>query len=226
VRVYPDGRVTRTVADDQARLIETTNALKRYVREMGVDVGLIDTAFRTKFSDAHFLSRSEIVQFGIDTRAFQETRWNVVDPAARRPSAFKLVVDVRGDDTDVSTSLVELSCAGSGEIRLGYVRAVAADEVAPAVVRAIGGDLQVTFARPGTATQVSALDSRAAFEQRVALAPVEFFEAAMAAGRMMIVESSLRQDSPRVLSLSTSGLLEAVDVLRKSCGHQSLAAVR
>jgi hypothetical protein len=40
------------------------------------------------------------------------------------------------------------------------------------------------------------------------------------------VESSLRPDSPRVLSLSTSGLLEAVDVLRKSCGHQSLAAVR
>ncbi len=77
VRVYPDGRVTRTAGDDHARLAETTSELKHYVREMGVDVALIDTAFKTKFNDAYFLSRSEIVHFGIDTRAFQETRWTV-----------------------------------------------------------------------------------------------------------------------------------------------------
>ena len=64
---------------------EATNELKRYVQEMGIDVALIDTAFKTKFSDAYFLTRNEIVQFGIDTRTFQETRWIVLDAASRRP---------------------------------------------------------------------------------------------------------------------------------------------
>ena len=51
-------------------------------------------------------------------------------------------------------------------------------------------------------------------------------DAATAAGNVLIAESSLRPDSPRVLKLSTSGLPEAVAVLRKSCGHQSIASVR
>jgi hypothetical protein len=227
VRVYPDGRVTRTATDDHARLAESTRELKHYVHEMGVDVALIDTAFKTKFNDAYFLSRSEIVHFGIDTRAFQETRWTVLDPGARRPSAFKLIVEARAPDAgDVSTSLVQLTCAGRGEIRIGYVRAVAATEIAPAVIRAVGGDRYVTFARPGPALELSALDSGTLFEPRAASAPIEFLDAATAAGNVLIAESSLRPDTQRVLKLSTSGLPEAVAVLRKSCGHQSIASVR
>jgi hypothetical protein len=223
VRVYPDGRVTRPAAEDHERLAETTGELKQYVHEMGVDVALIDTAFKTKFNDAHFLSRSEIVHFGIDKRAFQETRWTLVEPGLHRPSAFKLIVDAR--DSDVSMSLVQLTCAGHGDIRLGYMRAVGTSEISPAIIRAVGGDHYVTFARPGPALELSALDSGTWFEPRAVSAPLEFFEAAMAAGSILIVESSLRPDSPRVLKLSTAGLAEAVAVLRKSCGHQSIASI-
>src|SRR5262245_48287659 len=227
VRVYPDGRVTRIAAADQRRLSETTHELKHYVQEMGVDAALIDIAFKTKFSDAHFLSRSEIVQFGIDTRGFQETRWTVLEPASRRPSAFKLIVDARGSDgSDVATSLIQLDCAAAGAIRLGYVRALGASEIAPAVIRAIGGDYYVTFARPGPAMQLSTVDSGASFEPRAASAPIEFFEASASAGSLTIVESSLQPDSPHLLKLSTAGLLEAIAVLQKSCGSQSMAAVR
>src|SRR5262245_30726198 len=227
VRVYPDGRVTRIAAADQRRLSETTHELKHYVQEMGVDAALIDIAFKTKFSDAHFLSRSEIVQFGIDTRGFQETRWTVLEPASRRPSAFKLIVDARGSDgSDVATSLIQLDCAAAGAIRLGYVRALGASEIAPAVIRAIGGDYYVTFARPGPVMELSAVDSGASFEPRAASAPIEFFEAAAAAGSLTIAESSLQPDSPHLLKLSTAGLLEAIAVLQKSCGSQSMAAVR
>src|SRR5262245_2152930 len=227
VRVYPDGRVTRIAAADRLRLTETTNELKHYVQEMGVDTALIDTAFKTKFSDAYFLSRSEIVQFGIDTRSFQETRWTVLEPAGRRPSAFKLVVDARSPDGgDVATSLIQLDCAAAGAIRLSYVRALGAREIAPAVIRAVGGDYYVTFARPGPIMELSAVDSGASFEPRAASAPVEFFEAAAAAGSLTIAESSLQPDSPHLLKLSTAGLLEAIGVLQKSCGPQSMAAVR
>jgi hypothetical protein len=222
VHVYPDGRVTRTSGDD-ARLAEATNELKDYVQEMGVDVALIDTAFKIKFSDAYFLSRNEIVHFGIDTRAFQETRWTVLDPASRRPSAFKLVVEARGEK-DVSTSLVQLACTGQDEIRIGYVRPVEANEVAPAVVRVMGGDRHATFARPGPMVRISALDNAALFEPRAALAPIDFLEAAAATGSLTITELSLRPDSPRTITLSTSGLPEAIAVLRKSCGQQSLAS--
>ena len=220
VHVYPDGRVT---SGDDGRLAEATSELKDYVQEMGVDVALIDTAFKIKFSDAYFLSRNEIVHFGIDTRAFQETRWTVLDPASRRPSAFKLVVEARGEK-DVSTSLVQLACTGQDEVRIGYVRPVEANEVAPAVVRVMGGDRHATFARPGPMVRISALDSAALFEPRAALAPIDFLEAAAATGSLTITELSLRPDSPRTITLSTSGLPEAIAALRKSCGQQSLAS--
>jgi hypothetical protein len=226
VHVYPDGRVTRIAASGQVRLGQATNELKHYVQEMGVDVALIDTAFKTKFSDAYYLSRSEIIRFGIDTRAFQETRWTVLEPGARRPSAFKMIVDVRGsDETDVFTSLVQLDCDAAGEIRIGYVRAMAVNEIGPAVIRAFGGDQYVTFEPPGPVIQLGALDSSIAFEPRAASAPIEFFEAAVAAGSLTIAEASLQPDSPHTLRLSTAGLLEAIAVLRKSCRPQSMAAV-
>ena len=221
VHVYPDGRVTRT--GDDGRLAEATSELKDYVVEMGVDVALIDTAFKIKFNDARFLSRNEIVHFGIDTRAFQETRWTVLDPASRRPSAFKLVVEARGRK-DVATSLVQLACAAQGEIRIGYVRPVEANEIAPAVIRVLGGDRHATFARPGPMVRISALDSAALFEPRAALASIDFLEAAAAAGSLTITEASLQPDSPRAIALSTAGLAEAIAVLRKSCGQQSLAS--
>src|SRR5215467_4995683 len=224
VHVYPDGRVTRTGADD-GRLAQATSELKDYVQEMGVDAALIDTAFKIKFSDAYFLSRNEIVRFGIDTRAFQETRWTVLDAASRRPSAFKLVVEARGHK-DVATSLVQLGCTAHGEIRIGYVRPVEANEIAPAIVRVLGGDRHATFARPGPMVRISALDSAALFEPRAALASIDFLEAAAAAGSLTIAESSLQPDSPRRITLATAGLPEAIEILRKSCGQQSLASAR
>ncbi|MBV8747619.1 MAG: hypothetical protein JO134_21530 [Xanthobacteraceae bacterium] len=225
VRLYPDGRVTRLPGDDQTQLAQATNELKRYVQEMGIDVALIDTAFKTKFSDAYFLTRSEIVQFGIDTRTFQETRWTVLDAASRRPSVFKLVVETRGDE-GATTSLIQLACASAGEIRIGYVRAAAPNEIAPALVRAIAGEQRKTFARPGPAVRVTGLDNDTPYEPRSVSARPEFFEAAISAGRMVISESSLRPDSPHVLRLATAGLPEAIAALRKSCTLQSMASVR
>ena len=225
VRVYPDGRVTRLPGDDQTQLAQATNELKRYVEEMGIDVALIDTAFKTKFSDAYFLTRSEIVQFGIDTRTFQETRWTVLDSASRSPSVFKLVVETRGDEGAI-TSLIQLACASAGEIRIGYVRAAAPNEIAPALVRAIAGDQRMTFARPGPAVRVTGLDNDTPYEPRSVSARPAFFEAAISAGSMVISESSLRPDSPHVLRLATAGLPEAISALRKSCTPQSMASVR
>ena len=225
VRVYPDGRVTRLPGDDQTQLAQATNELKQYVEEMGIDVALIDTAFKTKFSDAYFLTRNEIVQFGIDTRTFQETRWTVLDSASRRPSVFKLVVETRGDE-GATTSLIQLACANAGEIRIGYVRAAAPNEIAPALVRAIAGDQRMTFARPGPAVRVTGLDNDTPYEPRSVSARPEFFEAAISAGSMVISESSLRPDSPHVLRLATAGLPEAIAALRKSCTPQSMASVR
>jgi hypothetical protein len=225
VRVYPDGRVTRLPGDDQTQLADATNELKRYVQEMGIDVALIDTAFKTKFSDAYFLTRNEIVQFGIDTRTFQETRWIVLDATSRRPSVFKLVVETRSDE-GATTSLIQLACASAGEIRIGYVRAAAPNEIAPALVRAIAGDRRMTFARPGPVVHVIGLDNDTPYEPRSVSARPEFFEAAISAGSMVISESSLRPDSPHVLRLATAGLPEAIAALRKSCTPQSMASVR
>jgi hypothetical protein len=225
VHVYPDGRLTRTRGGDDGRLDQATRELKDYVQEMGIDVALVDTAFKTKFSDAYFLSRAEIVQFGIDTRAFQETRWSLLDPAARQPSAFKLLVEAR-DDGEVTTSLVQLACAGREEVRIGYVRAQVPNEIAPAVVRLSAGDRRATFARPGTAIRISALDHAALFEPRATFVDLEFLETAAAIGSLEIIEASLAPESPRTLRLSTAGLAETVATLRQSCGTRSIASAR
>jgi hypothetical protein len=165
------------------------------------------------------------VQFGIDTRTFQETRWTVLDADSRRPSAFKLVVEAHRDE-GATTSLIQLTCSGAGEIRIGYVRAAIANEIAPAIVRAIAGDQHMSFARPGPNVRVNGLDSDTPYELRSVSARPEFFEAAISAGSMTISESSLRPDSPHVLRLATAGLPEAIAGLRNSCTSQSIASAR
>ena len=218
VHVYPDGRVTRTSGDDG--VAEATSELKDYVQEMGVDVALIDTAFKIKFSDAYFLSRNEIVHFGIDTRAFQETRWTVLDPASAPPVGVQARCRSARREGRIDQPC-PASRTGQDEVRIGYVRPVEANEVTPAVVRVMGGDRHATFARPGPMVRISALDNAALFEPRAALAPIDFLEAAAATGSLTITELSLRPNSPRTITLSTSGLPEAIAALRKSCGQQS-----
>jgi hypothetical protein len=122
--------------------------------------------------------------------------------------------------------LIQLACANAGEIRIGYVRATVANEVAPALVRAIAGDQRMTFARPGPAVRVTGLDNDTPYEPRSVSARPAFFEAAISAGSMVISESSLRPDSPHELRLATAGLPEAIAALRKSCTLQSMASVR
>jgi len=49
---------------------------------MGVGACLVDLSLQVPHESIHYLTRDEIVQFGIDRRVFQETRWDALELGA------------------------------------------------------------------------------------------------------------------------------------------------
>src|SRR5262249_14612564 len=69
VKFLPDGTPAK------AKSAEYNGQVQRYFREMGIDDALAALIAKVPHEQAHYLSRDEIVRFGIDNREFVETRW-------------------------------------------------------------------------------------------------------------------------------------------------------
>src|SRR5262249_60594954 len=72
VRVSRDGRVKMAGAGQNAQLATFNGQLRDYVRRMGVDAALFDTAAKVAPDQIHRLTRGDVARFGIGARAFQE----------------------------------------------------------------------------------------------------------------------------------------------------------
>jgi hypothetical protein len=222
-----DGRVrarsqARSPASQNAKTAEFEAEIRDYVREMGVDTGLVDAALKVPFEQVRYLSRDEIAGFGIDTRGFLETRWTAADFPKSPPAVFKFVTETRGSDgKEIRTSLIRLACQGTSQIAVAYVRGLASSEFGRmASIKVTMGDRDVNFPTSGSISKMDTLDTGAIFDTRLASAPIEFFESAAAGESFDITQSDPAGGSQpaRVSKLSTAGLRSALDALRQRCG--------
>jgi len=228
------------------------NLLKRYMVEMGVDPGLTDAAAKVSADGVRYLSRDEIVRFGLETRGVYETSWMPYENFSNQFVVLKSVTQAsEAGGKDYRTTNVRIWCTGGGVgLWFVYQREPSWDETGLApVVGLAAGDSSYTLRTGETkgasggekgkttgeiiaAFEVESGRAKAGSEQQFAAVSWQFLRDAIAAPSIVMTEAPAPQASPtssRVVTLSTSGLSKALEPLQKNCAEarfQDAPAVR
>jgi len=163
-RTDSQGHVTRTptrVAPTVERkaLEGGYERISAYLREMGISPGLLTAAREVDSSKLHFLTREQMVAFGIDRRNVVEGMWWFVESG---PSAVKLIEENRAGV--FRKDILRLTCRNASTLRLQYGRDLGANAQGwPVLLRLTAGAGSFVLGSPVKATQS---DSRAPMEVR------------------------------------------------------------
>jgi len=169
--------------------------------------------------DIHYLTRDEIVGFGIDSRDAPEAQWIAAEMLPQKIWAMKFFVEARGEGhSELRSNMIRLECASQREARLDYFRGLGSEE-RPA-------RRNVELATPerklplfgGLRFKVDAIEQGTSFELWSAELPLDFLETAGKQDHVEIVETDSARATPRVSRLSTVGLAQAIGTLRGRCG--------
>jgi hypothetical protein len=93
--------------------------ISAYLREMGISQDLLTVARGVEFSQLRFLTRDQIVAFGIDGREIVEGMWVFVDQTGG-PSALKVIEENRAGA--FHKDFLSLTCRNASTLRLLYGR--------------------------------------------------------------------------------------------------------
>ena len=204
---------------ERKRLAEINAKYRRYVQEMKVDTRLFDLILQVPHESIHYLSRDEIAQFGIDSREFQETRWDAPDLGTPELWGLKFFVERPAKDRkELHTSFLRISCQSLQRVSLTYFRNAGSDEPGSGTaMKLAAGDRVATLSRFGSVVKLDAVEPGASFISWATLSSFEFLEAVAASDRIELTEPGAA-DAPRVTKLSTAGLSQTVSALRARCG--------
>jgi hypothetical protein len=199
------GRVLATkstrITGDTPDIRAAHDRVARYAAEMGFSRAIVDAAAAVPFEKVRYLKREEIVQFGIDPRAFAESRWMREEDKSGRAGLIKYMIGAAaGEPKRYRMTLMRLSCAPTRRILVQIAREQApAEKVAVAVM--VGGNEVAlrAFGKPRKG------DGGLETEVRAAVAMPAYFEEAVKAGRLELVETPEGAAVQRT-TLSTAGL--------------------
>jgi hypothetical protein len=202
----------------RTRLAELNVDTRRYVQEMKVDVRLFDLAAKIPHEDVHYLTREEIVGFGIDPRGASEARWIAAEALPHRLWAMKFFVESSGEGKhELRSNMIRMECAGPRYAKLAFFRGLGTD------VSGVRRTLELSMAERkiplsgGLFFKVDAIESGTSFELWSAELPLDLIEAAGARDQVEIREIDATHEAARVTRLSTAGLAQAVGALRERC---------
>lgn len=213
--------VKRTPEQDRAALAEINAQLRRYVREMGIDDKLFETANKVPHESIYHLTRDEIAAFGIDQRAYAESTW-FMQASGRGTFLAQWFVEARGPGRkDHRLSLVLFSCGPAGRVAVRYVRGLASDEIDRSLTAALSiGGKRTALSSMGRGTPQNTVEVGSLFSSGSGSIAFDEFALAASADVITIVETErfAETNNPRVIKLSTHGLAEGVKTLRARCG--------
>lgn len=204
--------------DEGEKLKAANAALERYITRMDISYRLFLAANAVKPERLRYLSRDEIARFGIDARDFHESRWTVDEGPPGPLVVVKFITEAKGSDPkQYRTTKIELACGRAREIRVTFSRELAAtDRVASIAVSARGGDFVLPPRRGKPIPGYNDIE----MEDRVARAPLAFFEEAAAGETIELTEApdlAALDKPPRRIKLSTAGLKGAIAALGSKC---------
>ena len=202
----------------RTRLAELNVDTRRYVQEMKVDVRLFELAAKIPHEDIYYLTREEIIGFGIDVRGAPEARWLAAEVMPQRLWAMKFFVESSGEGkTGFRSNMIEMECSSQHHAKLAYFRGLGSDE------RGSKRKVELTLAERkislsgGLLFKVDAIESGTSFELWSAQLPLDLIEAASARDHVEIRETDSTRETSRLTRLSTEGLSQAVTTLRGRC---------
>ena len=202
------------------RLAQINAQFRRYVQEMGVDVRLFDLSLQVPHESIHYLSRDEIVRFGVDSRESQETRWATLELGSPELWAVKFFVeDTAKDRKELHSSFLRISCRNLQRVGITYFRYAGSGESgAGTSMKLTAGDRSATLSRFGSVVKTDAIESGGSYITWGAVSSFEFLEAAAAHDKVEISEPGDATAIARVTKLSTAGLSQAISAVRQRCG--------
>jgi hypothetical protein len=203
--------------EEQKYMGALTARLTHYMKEMGIDVALVEAASKIKHEDVRFLSRDEIARFRIDSREFHESRWMVDEGPPGPFSVLKYIVEAKGEGSkSYRTTRIRMLCRGE-RIGVQYDRELAAGDrtsASIAVTMRSGA-----FVLPPSRRQPTLGYNDISMETRTAWVPVAAL--ADAGDEIQILEAPDKSAPdgarPRPTKLSTAGLASALAALRRNC---------
>jgi hypothetical protein len=210
----------RLVSYQRTRLAELNAQFRRYVQEMKIDVRLFDLLSKVPHENIHYLSRDEIVGFGIDTREVHEARWAALEVAPKQLWTTKYFVEAKTSSRkELRTSLIQVECAGPQRVRIAYLRGLGSGESgAKGAVKLAVNDRSVPLSAVSSALKLDSIETGVSFSVWTTYAAFELLEAAAARDYVEIVESDSANAALRTTKLSTAGLSQAIVGLRRRCG--------
>ena len=213
------GYSDRQIANyERTRLVEINAQHRRYAREMGVDVGLIDLSLQVPHSSIHYLSREEIVRFGIDRQEFQETRWDTLDLGSPELWGVKFFVEGAAKERkELHSSFLRISCRNLEQVGITYFRHTGLDG-AGATIEFAAGERSVTLAKFGAVVTTNAIESGASYHTWGTVTSFEFLAAAALRDTIEIAGPAVAQTPGQVTKLSTAGLPQLIAALQQRCG--------
>jgi hypothetical protein len=190
---------------ERTRLAQINAQHRRYAQEMGVDPRLIDLGLQVPHTSIYYLSRAEIVRFGIDRQEFQETRWDTLELGLPELWAVKFFVEAAAKDRkDLHASLLRISCRNPQQVGITYFRHTGLDGTgAGATIKLAADDRSVVLTKFGSVVTTNAVEAGASYNTWGTVAPYAPGDAEAAA---------------RALRLSTAGLSRANLALQQRCG--------
>jgi hypothetical protein len=128
-----DGHVTREATHvaptvERRALESGYEKIGAYLREMGISPGLLTAAREVENSKLHFLTRDQVVAFGIDRRGAVEGMWWFVDQSSGA-SAIKIIEEYRAGS--YRKDILRLTCRNATTLRLQYGRDSGAGTASP-----------------------------------------------------------------------------------------------
>ncbi|MGD9923649.1 MAG: hypothetical protein AB7V13_19750 [Pseudorhodoplanes sp.] len=194
--------------------------LARYAREMGIGQGYVEAMKKVPHNEIRYLTREELIRFGIDQSDIAETPWMGKPGSAQ--VTLKVLLEATGADGGKRMGWLELQCDAGGASSIVFVRpAIDGDKGAGTEVELTAGERKFVFSPKDMSTHKNPTEPAAPYlRRRVAVPTPEI--AALAAQPVMDLRITLNAGAPeartQVTRISNAGLEQRWNAVEKSCG--------
>jgi hypothetical protein len=194
--------------------------LTHYTREMGIGPGYVAAMNKVPHDAVRYLTREELVLFGIDKSDIAETPWMGKPGAAQ--VTVKVLLEASGTDGGKRMGWLELQCNESGASAIVFVRpATLGDNGTGTEVALHAGERSVVFPQEAS-THRNPVEPSVPYLRRRVVVPTPDI-AALAMQPAMDLKVTLKAGAPEqktlVTRISNAGLQQRWKAVEKHCGE-------
>ncbi len=193
--------------------------LANYAREMGIGPGYVEAMEKVPHNEVRYLTREELVRFGIDKGDIAQTPWMGKPGAAQ--VTVKVLLEATGADGGKRMGWLELECDAGGASAIVFVRpAIGGDVGAGTEVELTAGERKFLFSPKDMSTHKNPTEPAAPYlRRRVAVPTPEV--AVLAAQPEMDLRITLNAGAPeaktQVTRISNAGLEQRWKTVAENC---------